>query len=221
MHELREKLEKVEDLEEKLISWVSEEADKGKHSFDTKEAGEAIDMIKDLAEAKEKCWKACYYKSIVEAMEEWEEEEEGRAGYDAWRYPSSGRYASKGHGVRYGYIPNPPYYFDWEKDHDDKMGYVKGSRHRNMPRGRMGYIEDGDGNMMYSGKGEAYDRYMDSKRHYTETHSKKDKDEMDEHAKEHIAKATDTFREIWAEADTDLKRKMKQDLTSLVGEMII
>lgn len=36
--------------------------------MNTNEVGQIVDMIKDLSEAEEKCWKACYYKSVVENM---------------------------------------------------------------------------------------------------------------------------------------------------------
>lgn len=38
--------------------------------FNIMEVGEVTDAIKDLSEAEEKCWKALYYKKIVEAMDD-------------------------------------------------------------------------------------------------------------------------------------------------------
>lgn len=38
--------------------------------------GEMVDMVKDLAEAEKDCWKARYYRSVVEAMER------GKAGHE-------------------------------------------------------------------------------------------------------------------------------------------
>lgn len=133
----------VHEMLEKLASAThSEITTKPIEHINTEEMGEVIDMIKDLCEAEEKIYKACYYKSIVEAMEEEEKYEEelekavlkrmieehgeveGRMGYDRWRN-AHGRFARKGHGHetsmamatgRHGFTPdpyhNPPYYDD-------------------------------------------------------------------------------------------------------------
>ena len=128
----------------------SEIAEKGIHNVDTKEFGDVTDMIKDLCEAEEKIYKTCYYKKIVEAMEESEKEDElmlkmmieehgeveGRMGYDRWRN-SRGRFAPKGTGHetsmamatgRSGYDPRLPnaYYDDprtWTDPWASTMGY--------------------------------------------------------------------------------------------------
>lgn len=42
---------------------------------------------------------------------------------------------------------------------------------------------------------------------------------MKEHANHHILEAVSTLREIWSEADPDLRQKMKADLGKLMGEM--
>lgn len=64
-------VEKIKDLKDELLMQAEQ---------DMHESGrvdpEAIDNIKDLAEAEEKCWKAEYYRSITEAMGE------GQMGYD-------------------------------------------------------------------------------------------------------------------------------------------
>lgn len=103
---------RIHSMLEKMTEWVeSEMTSKGKEHIDTKEMGEAIDMVKDLAEAEMYVWKKCYYESIVKAMEEEDKkdelmlkmmveehgEAEGRAGYDRWRN-SKGRFAPKGTG---------------------------------------------------------------------------------------------------------------------------
>lgn len=60
-----------------------------------------------------------------------------------------------------------------------------------------------------------------AKRHYTETHSEKDRREMKDHANEHMAETMMTLREIWEDADPDLKTRMKADLTKLTSEMTV
>lgn len=56
-------------LKEELIKYVDDQFSKrGVQNVNTGEMGQVVDMIKDLAEAEHHCWEACYYKSVVEAM---------------------------------------------------------------------------------------------------------------------------------------------------------
>ena len=61
-------MKRLENMKESLISCVQAEINGGLHEVDTKELGEAIDMIKDLEEA-------IYYCTITKAMNESEEDE--------------------------------------------------------------------------------------------------------------------------------------------------
>ena len=65
----------------------------------------------------------------------------------------------------------------------------------------------------------AVNQYKSARRHYSETHSQMDKEEMNRHANEHIADTIQTIKEMWEDADPTLRKKMKADLTSLVGTM--
>lgn len=114
---LEEEMKPLKEICEKLLSTIKHEFEKGVECVDTEEMGDAIDMLKDVYDAKEKIAKACYYKKIVEAMEKSEEEEKkedeymlrrfrdeaegdedkARRYYDSWRY-DSGRFAPKGRG---------------------------------------------------------------------------------------------------------------------------
>lgn len=108
----------------KIIETLTEtalcELEKGVECVNTKEFGEVVDMIKDLAEAE-------YKARISKAMEKAEDEEEAeekymmkrfkeeygeedgeRRYYDMYRY-KNGRFAPKGRGMRRGY-EEPPYY---------------------------------------------------------------------------------------------------------------
>lgn len=87
------------DIKETLERWVLDECRGNRSMIDTSELGEAIDMIKDLAQAKKYLCEASYYKSVSEAME---------------NYPNE----------RYGYRPYSPMMRDistkksWESDID-------------------------------------------------------------------------------------------------------
>lgn len=91
-------MERLKRIKDCLIQCVEGEIYGDLSSVDTKELGEAIDMIKDMEEAM-------YYCSIVKAMEEAEEEEK----YERKYYPRGGRRMY-------------PYYFKDERDMDRDIG---------------------------------------------------------------------------------------------------
>ena len=126
---LEEETKPIKKICEKVMDIVSTEFEKGAENVDTNEMGEAIDILKDLYEAKEKIVKACYYKYILAAMEKEETEEEEtkkimekmreeygsededmeRRFYDNYRY-KNGRFAPKGRGTRRRGFSEPMYY---------------------------------------------------------------------------------------------------------------
>lgn len=207
MHRTTRKTERLCEVFNNLMNWV----ETNKDCADTKTMGEVIDMIKDIAEAEEKCWKGCYYKSIVEAMEDaklhpdrYEEmmeymDGDGRMGYDNWRY-ASGRYAPKGHGHRspvrsgdrrMGYIPDPNQWDDWN-DHEEW-----GRNQSSHP----------------------YDRWKTTRLGYQADHDPSKKMEMDQAAKDHAFYVTDTMKDIWHDADPALRQELKTNLTNLLSEL--
>lgn len=216
MYDLMKRLEDICVIEDQFVTIVQGEMAKGKECVDTKEMGEVIDMIKDLADAKKNCLEACYYASVIEAMNDVEDYPEGRMGYDHWRY-SSGRYAPKGRGHRSGFTPttmqmpymqrylNDPEAF---KDGMRKMGYDNG-------RGSMG----GDGYGRYGYTHHPIDMYRDTKRYYHETKDAEAKRQMEAHASEHVGETLTSIREIWEDADPKMRMKLKEDFQKLVRDM--
>lgn len=73
---LEEETKPIKKICEKVMDIVSAEFEKGAENVDTKEMGEAIDILKDLYESKEKIAKCFYYTYILSAMEKEETEEE-------------------------------------------------------------------------------------------------------------------------------------------------
>lgn len=244
MHELAEvieKTEKIKALKEKLFECFKSEVDtKGFECMDVKEAGEVIDMIKDLAETEKNCMEAIYYQKVTEAMVSYDEPRYGESanmmGYNRNRYKSSGRYAPSGMGTRMGFMPPHVPYLKYDGDmypedymNEAIMGYtdnqggnrmntsqgqnMRGSGSRNM---NMGYTDDMQLDPRY---GLAYNEYRKGRRHYTETKSPSDKKEMETHAEEHVRDTIATIRDIWSDADPSLKKRMKEDFTKLVSEM--
>lgn len=155
MH-LEEESKPIKKMCEKLMDAVNYELDKGVENIDTKELGEAIDMIKDLYEAKKEMYEACYYKQIMEAMEEhdFEDEEEimdeGRRGYRGQPRSESGRFMSRGdgrrsnrgRGGRRGYEEPMYYTMTPEMYHDYTPEML-----RDMDRESMGKMYYSSGNM--------------------------------------------------------------------------
>lgn len=203
-------------MKEKLVRSLDYEMMcKGFQGMNANEVGQVVDMIKDLAQAEKDCMEACYYKSVVGAMDDYgfenegEIEEYGRMGYDTRRY-SSGRYAPKGaghyspvHGRRGYTMPPaghiPSYMMDNSAPHEHRMGYP----------------------MQDNGYGRSMDNYKNAKRYYTKTKDPHMREEMDQHALDHVNETIYTFKEIWQDADTNLKKDMKGQLSKLVAEMQI
>lgn len=151
---LEEEAKPIKKMCEKLMDAVNYELDKGVENIDTKELGEAIDMIKDLYEAKKEMYEACYYKQIMEAMEESEYgedyDEEGpmneRMYYRGQPRDSRGRYMSRrGRGGRRGF-EEPMMAMDLEEykeymrdmDMPNKMYYSGGSSSGGSSSGSSG-----------------------------------------------------------------------------------
>lgn len=204
-------MEKMKDLDtictmkERLVEALHTHISQGINNMDAKEAGEVADMIKDLAEAERNCYEACYYKTVIKAMEEGDDEEAERFGYNSNRSMRTGRYISGRGGYR-PYMDQMPYIDAYLNDPGFK---------ENM---RMGYPMSMPTQERY---GKAYNEYRNSRRHYTATNSEHDRDEMNAHATEHVGDTISTIRDIWKSADPELKRRMKADFTNLVGEMTI
>lgn len=150
MEELKVKMEKVKKIKEKMLDWLELESCKGLEGFDVEAAGQVADMAKDMAQIEKDCAKAKYYEEMLKMAKE--RNEEGSYGYDNWRYPSSGRFASKGHGSYMGYMPLEEYEDeDWNK----VMGYSgsgnSGGRGGSNGGGRSGGSSGRGGNSGSSG----------------------------------------------------------------------
>ena len=159
-------------------------------------------MIKDFAQTDYYEAKAHYYRSVEKAMEE-----------------------GKSRG-RYGYIRGLDRYMDdrdgmempewWEMDHMADTDQFDPRRYR------MGYTPNrkmmDDKNEKF---GTAYREWDVSRRHYHDSNKSEDKEEMNRHAREHMANTLESIRTIWSSSDPELKKRMKADLTALVGELTV
>ena len=180
---LEEESKPIKKMCEKLMDSINHELDKGIENTNTEELGEAIDMVKDLYGAKKEMYEACYYKQIMEAMEEHDFKDAkeimdegrrgGRRGYEEDMMP-----------MRY---QEPPYMMSPEYGRDMDMGmgrmyYTEGrssqrggqtSSNGQSSGGRRGY-EDG-GSQRSSRYGFAHDEYMEKRAQHSkpEDHAKR------------------------------------------------
>ncbi len=160
---------RIHDMLENVSEAASTELSKGTEKVNTKEMGEVVDMIKDLSEAEKNKWQSCYYKSIVEAMEDaeygedydWSGPDEDRMGYPRSR-DSMGRFTSRrGYrgqgGQRSGGRRNyeEMMYDPRMEDMYNRMGYSNGA----YGGGSRGQSSSG-GSSRY---GYSHDEYMEKK----------------------------------------------------------
>ena len=177
----------------------------------------------------------------VEAMDDFEKEY-GRMGYRG--RARNGRFVHRsGRGRSAGYTPYP-YLHMMEDGMDDydiydempypmtgyRMGYTDGNRGGNMGNSSSSGSYSGNyggGNSRYgyesmrqpSRYGESYDRYKDSRRHYTENPTPEYQQKMKENADDVFDDIEELAKKMYSEADANDKAKFKQKMTQLVQNM--
>lgn len=181
-------------------------------------------------------------KRGIEAMDEAEQEEKfyGRMGYRG--RAANGRFVHRsGRGRSAGYTPYLHMMEDGMDDYDMyddmpypmtgyRMGYTDGNRGGNMGNSSSsgsysgnygsGNIRSGYESMRQPSRyGESYDRYKESRRHYTENPTPEYQQKMKEDADEVFDDIEDLAKKIYSEADTNDKAKFKQKMTQLVQNM--
>lgn len=209
-------LEKICTLLDIMTDGLKSATNQGLNNLDTHEAGQVADIIKDLSEAKKNLtdaekneWESCYYASIVKAMKDADErgDEEDRYGYIPREASRMGTRGMQRDRIK-RWVRDPD---TFEDEMYERAGYTPG---RKMSRDDRS--SDNSSDERY---GKPYREYIDSRRHYTETKSQADKDMMEMHANEHLMDVMGSIREIYKSADPDMRKRMKSDLTKLVGEM--
>ena len=205
-HKSTEKYNDICTLKHNLLHYVMGETEKGLEADPGKVhvLKEYIEMIKCLAETEKECQEADYYESIVEAMEN------SDMGYDRMGYTprrtKDGRYKSQPDRTRMS-----------DGDMGDRRGYdpYDGPYMRMMPgddRETWGDDEDDQ-------YGKSFNRFRKAKRHYTKTHSEEDKQRMKDASNKHMMETMATIREMWDDADPELRKRMKTDMTNLMASM--
>ena len=202
-HKSTEKYNDICSLKHHMLHYVMGETEKGFEPTPEKVhvLKEYIEMIKCLAETEKECQEADYYEAVVQAMEENGMMESERMGYNPNRNRmgqySDGRAGSgdSGSNSRRGYSPDRMYSRMMPGNDPDGWG-------EDDPR-----------------HAESFNRFRRAKRYYTRTHSEEDKQRMKDASNEHMMETMSTIREMWDDADPDLRTRMKADLTNLVTNL--
>ena len=209
-------LEKICTLLDIMTDGLKSATNQGLNNLDTHEAGQVADIIKDLSEAKKNLtdaekneWESCYYASIVKAMKDADErgDEEDRYGYIPREASRMGKRGMQRDRIK-RWVRDPD---TFEDEMYERAGYTPGSKMSRDDRS-----SDNSSDERY---GKPYREYIDSRRHYSESKSQADKDMMEMYANEHLMDVMGSVREIYKTADPDMRKRMKSDLTKLVGEM--
>ena len=175
----------------------------------------------------------------VEAMDDFEKEY-GRMGYRG--RAANGRFVHRsGRGRSAGYTPYLHMMDDGMDEYDMyddmpypmtgyRMGYTDGNRGGNMGNSSSsgsysGNYGGGNSRSGYesvrqpSRYGESYDRYKDSRRHYTENPTPEHQQKMKDDADDVFDDIEELAKKIYSDADANDKAKFKQKMTQLVQNM--
>ena len=218
--------------------WAMEQAKA--HGFDNL-SSQDWDDLKDCMEIVKSAICADKDYREVEAMDDFEKEY-GRMGYRG--RARNGRFVHRsGRGRSAGYTPYP-YLHMMEDDMDEygmydempypmtgyRMGYTDGNRGGNMGNSSSsgsysGNYGGGNSRSGYEGMrqpsryGESYDRYKDSRRHYTENPTPEHQQKMKDDADDVFDDIEELAKKIYSDADANDKAKFKQKMTQLVQNM--
>ena len=216
--------------------WAMEQAKA--HGFDNL-SSQDWDDLKDCMEIVKSAICADKDYREVEAMDDFEKEY-GRMGYRG--RARNGRFIHRsGRGRSAGYTPYLHMMEDGMDDYDMydempypmtgyRMGYTDGNRSGNMGNSSSsgsysGNYGGGNSRSGYEGMrqpsryGESYDRYKDSRRHYTENPTPEHQQKMKDDADDVFDDIEELAKKIYSDADANDKAKFKQKMTQLVQNM--
>ena len=205
-HKSTEKYNDICSLKHHMLHYVMGETEKGFEANPEKVhiLKEYVEMIKCLAETEKECQEADYYEAVVQAMEDTGMMDSERMGYNPNRN-RMGQYSDGRAGNRNG-----------DSDSNSRRGYSPDMYSRMMMRPGDDRDDWGDDDPRHS---EAFNRFRKAKRYYTKSHSEEDKQRMKDASNEHMMETMATIRELWDDADPELRTRMKTDLTNLVTNL--
>lgn len=218
-------IKRIHEMMEKLTKCAEMELEKGVENVDTKEMGEVVDIIKDLAEAE-------YYAKISKAMDESEYGEDYdymgayddmRKGYRGQPRDSRGRYMSR-RGGRRGY-EEPMYHMPLDVYKDYSAEELR-DMDRNI--GRMYYTDNANGGSMATrmqggmngGRDNREGRSGMSRRGYMEAkETGKDKGEKMKELEKYMKELSEDVTEMIGDASPEEKSMLKSKMQTLLQKI--
>ena len=215
-HKSTEKYNDICSLKHHMLHYVMGETEKGFEPNPEKVhiLKEYVEMIKCLAETEKECQEADYYEAVVQAMEDNGMMDSERMGYNPNRN-RMGQYSDGRAGNRNGGRTSSDS-GNSDSDSNSRRGYSPDMYSRMMMRPGDDRDDWGDDDPRHS---EAFNRFRKAKRYYTKSHSEEDKQRMKDASNEHMMETMATIRELWDDADPELRTRMKADLTNLVTNL--
>ena len=197
-------MDRLKHMKESLFNRIDAEIARGLDNVDTKELGEAIDMVKDLSEAM-------YYCSIVEAMEEREEESKIMEKHYS---QIMGKYLpyqmSEGYnGGRMNYDGNRMMYYDGNSSGNNNGG-------NNGSRGYSGWATYPQMEMRDYREGKS----PITRRNYMESKElKHDKTKQMQELDKYVQELTEDVLEMIHDATPEEKLSLSQKMTALANKI--
>jgi hypothetical protein len=219
-------VKRIHEMMEKLTKCAEMELEKGVENVDTKEMGEVVDIIKDLAEAE-------YYAKISKAMDESEYGEDYdymgayddmRKGYRGQPRDSRGRYMSR-RGGRRGY-EEPMYHMPLDVYKDYSPEELRDMDRHTM--GRMYYTDNDNGGSMATrmqggmngGRDNREGRSGMSRRGYMEAKEMgKDKGEKMKELENYMKELSTDVTEMIGDASPEEKAMLKSKMQTLLQKI--
>ena len=193
---------RIHDMLEDVSEAASTELSKGTDQVNTKEFGEVVDMIKDLTEAEKNKAEACYYNTLVDAMNEHEYGEDydeygpmQRRGYRGQPRDSMGRYTSRRGYPMHDYMP------EHMRGYSDRSRMDMGMT--SNPGSRYGY---------------SYDNYMRNRRNYSST-DPEDKQERMKMMQEYSNDLVGSLSKVMEDVSPEEKQMLKSNLNKIMSAM--
>lgn len=212
---------RIHDMLENVSEAATTELAKGTENVNTKEFGDVIDMIKDLTEAEKNKAEACYYNTLIDAMEESEYGEDydeygpmERRGYRS--RDSRGRYAS-----RRNYPMNDKMWHDdrmseWESGRAGYSNGAYGGGSRGMSSSGNRGMTSGSANS--SRYGYSYDNYMRNRANYSMS-DPEDKQErmkmLETYSQDLVTSISDVMKDVSPEEKTMLRNKLAKVVNTM------
>lgn len=193
-------MDRLKHMKESLFNRIDAEIARGLDNVDTKELGEAIDMVKDLSEAM-------YYCSIVEAMEEREEESkimEKHYSQTMGKYPPYQMSEEYNNGGRMNYDGNRMMYYDGN------------SNNGGGSRGYSGWVTYPQMEMRDYREGKS----PITRRNYMESKElKHDKTKQMQELDKYVQELTEDVLEMIHDATPEEKLSLSQKMTALANKI--